>query len=316
MIDCLIDFIGLKGVQDSPDSSRYVNDLAGITTQRFEDTREIDEDDGIEQAWNSLEERSIGMFELDVMNHLKKYFKHYTQSGSGITGFVDDNTLANHGSGKYSGWLFDLNNYSENMKIQINDVRINLASAENFNVKIFDANTGKELYTKAVTGIAGHNDIKIKQEYAFYNHNKLFVCYDTVIPYRVFTEPKTPGVVSQGSITTASTVLYANIDSSETGMSVAYNIKCGIDQFVCKRLQLFTEPFLLKLGIEFLKQSKYSTELNRYTLLDNETANELIVQYNEDYKEQLNAIFEDLEVPDDGNCFICNKEITKKVLIP
>ena len=316
MIDCLTSYIGLKRVNDSPTSNIYVNDLPGITTNQFDDVREIDENDGISEAWTTLEGRAIQSFESNIQFELKKFFQNYQVINSGVTGFVDDNTLANHGSGKYAGWLFDMSTYSPSLKIEFNDIRIHLASAEDFNIKIFDANTGEQLFTKAVTGIAGLQVVKILQSYAVYNHNKLFIAYDTVIPIRVFNDPLVPGAISQGNVSTSTTVLSTNIDASESGLAVGYNVRCSIEEFVCSRLQLFLEPYLFKLGIEFLRATKYSENLNRYTLLDSEQKNELIEEYKVEYRRLLDSTFEDLTVPDDGICFICNKAITQKVLIP
>ena len=316
MIDCLTGYIGLKNVSDSPSSDLYLNDLHGITTNQFEAVRELDENDGIDESWNSLENLAIRLFEKDIMSNLKKYYQNHSIITSGITGYVDDNTLADHGSGKYAGWLFDIHSYSNSLKLSINDIRVHLATAETFNVKIFDANTGEELYTKEVVGVAGQNVVKIIKEYAVYNHNKIFVAYDTVIPIRVFNDPMVPGQISQGSLSTSTTVISENIDSSEVGMAVGYNVKCSIEEFVCSRLDLFTEAFRYKLGIEFLKNSKYSEEFNRFNLLDTEQTDLLIDDYTTQYQDLLDSTFLDMKVPDDGICYICNKAITKKVLLP
>ncbi len=316
MIDCLTSYIGLKRVNDSPTSSLFLNDLPWVTTNQFEQIREIDENDGILESWNTLEERAIRAFESDLQFELKKFYQNYQIINSGLTGFVDDNTLVDHGSGKYAGWLFDVSSYSPSLKIEFNDIRINLASAETFNIKIFDANTGEELFTKSVSGEIGVNVVKITESFAVYNHNKLFIAYDTVIPYRIFNDPTVPGVISQGSISTSSTVLSTNISSSEVGIAVGYNVRCSIEEFVCSRLTLFLEPYLYKLGIEFLKTAKYTDNLTKYSLLNLEQANEAIEEAKVEYRRLLDSSFEDLTVPDDGICFICNKAITQKVLIP
>ena len=97
-------------------------------------------------------------------------------------------------------------------------------------------------------------------------------------------------------------------------MIVNFSIKCGIDAFVSNRLELFQEAYLMKLAIEFLKTSDYSEKINRFTMLDRERKNEMMMSYTESYKIALDSAFEDLDVPDDGVCFICNKSITQKVL--
>ena len=316
MINCLTDYIGLKQVQDSPSSGLYVNDLHGITTEQFELSREIDENDGADAAWDTLEKRAIRSFETDLIVKLKKYFKNYTQINGGVTGFVDDNQTADHGSGVYSGWLFDLSSYSQHLKLEINDIKINLLSAQTFNLKIFDANTGTELYTKSITGTVGLQTVKILQEFAVYDHNKIFVCYDTVEPKRVYADLEVPAAISANKISTTSSVLAESLDAAETGLIIRWNLKCSIEEFVCARLELFSEPYLYKLGVEFLRSSKYSSVLNRYTLMDLPTKDALIEEYKEEYQNILDGIFKDLSVPDDGICYICNKETTKRALIP
>jgi hypothetical protein len=143
----------------------------------------------------------------------------------------------------------------------------------------------------------------------------LFICYDTVEPYKVYEVSS--GVNSYGAnVSTSSSAISDNISGGETGLIVNFSIKCGIDAFVANRLELFQEAYLLKLGIEFLKTSKYSEKLNRFTMLDAERKQAMTDDYMQNYKIAMDSVFEDLSVPDDGVCFICNKGITKKVLIP
>lgn len=316
MIDCLVGHIGMIGIQDSPTSDIYLNDFPGITTERLKIIREQGEDDGLVDAWEKIEAKAIRDFESDLKFHLKKYFQNYTAVNSGITGYIDDNTIANHGSGYYSGFLFDLTTYVTSLKLEINDARIYLASAANFNIKIFDANTGVQLYSQAVVGVEGINTIKINYAIAAYKHNKVWVVYDTVVPIRAFPSPHWPGALSQGRIPTGSAQIASNLDASETGIMLSWVIKCGIDEFVCNRISLFEDSFSYRLAIEFFRQSKYSTELSRYTLIDSSVTDEQIAELKEDYERKINSLFEDLDVPDDGTCFICNKLINDRVLLP
>ena len=75
MIDCLVGYIGLKSISATPTGGKYVNDLAGITTEHFETVREISENQNALTAWQTLEKRAIELFEMDIMSRLKKYFK-------------------------------------------------------------------------------------------------------------------------------------------------------------------------------------------------------------------------------------------------
>ncbi|GAG80838.1 unnamed protein product [marine sediment metagenome] len=50
--------------------------------------------------------------------------------------------------------------------------------------------------------------------------------------------------------------------------------------------------------------------------MNTEQKNELIEDYKLDYQTLIDSTFKDLKVPDDGICYICNKAISKKVLLP
>jgi len=315
MVSQLIGYIGLRSVSsDVPTSGVYINELPGITTRQFTDVRSEEITD-IEDEWDELESRAIRSFEVNIRKNLKKYFKNYNLVNTEASGYIDDNDIVDHGSGVYSGLYLDLYPQSENLKIVFNSVKLNLTSGQSFNVKIFDANTGKELFTKAVTGVAGLQTVKILQEFSLFDYNRLFICYDTAEPYKIYEMPS--GVSSYGAnVSTSSSVISDNISGGETGLIVDFSLKCGIDAFVAQRLELFQESFLYKLGLEFLKTSKYSEKMNRFTMLDSERRDQMIEDFEMNYKNSLDSVFEDLIVPDDGICFICNKSITQKVLIP
>jgi len=314
MISCLVDFIGLRGISESPDSGIYVNDMPGITTEQFTSTRS-QEIGSISDEWDVLETRAIQSFENDLKSNLKKYYQNYTLVSTEATGYVDGNDVVDHGASVYSGILIDLYNQSENLKVVFNSVKINLPSAQTFNIKIFDANTGVQLHTQSVTGVAGLQTVKILKEYAVYDYNRLFICYDTVEPYKAYPYAS-PYAVSGSYINTSLLPLHGSLESGETGMMLSYSVKCGIDEFVCNRIELFQESYLYRLAIEFIKTSQYSDKINRYTLLDQETKQRLLEEYTIEYNRLIDSCFKDLKVTDDGTCFICNKSITKKVLIP
>lgn len=314
MISCLTNYIGLRDVQTEPESGLYLNDLPGITTEQFELSRSL-EVAVISEEWTALESRAIRGFEKDLKFRLRKYFKNHSIISSESTGYIDDNVLVSHGAGVYSGVLIDFYGQSPNLKISIENVKLNLTAGATFNIKIFDANIGTELFTDSVTGVAGINTFKVQEEYSVFDHNRIFVCYDTVQPYKMYDVPA-PWSVSSQKISTGATVLHDDLSSDGTGIAVNYNVKCGIDEFVCNRLSLFQEAFLYKLGIEFLQQSKYSDRFNRYTLLGEDKRNEMMTDYKEQYENLVSSAFHDIKVNDDGVCFICNKAITQKVLIP
>ena len=183
---------------------------------------------------------------------------------------------------------------------------------------IFDASTGEQLDKIDFNGTAGLQEYRIMKSYPVWKYRNLFIAYDAANVTTIRTEryDVSLGNVFSGTISNTATVLADSINGTETGMMLNYNWQCSVDNFVCQRLTLFTDPFLYKLGIEFCKELLHSDRINRFTLMDRETATELKESFQNEYNKMIDNIFRDIKVDDFDECFECAKEVTHKQFVP
>lgn len=317
MITCLSNFFGLRDVSgfDSPESGRFINELPGFKTSILDEIR--DDEDTVEQAWTNIYNRANNLFEQDVMSAMKKYFRKYQLIDTSVTSELDstDQLLSEN---YYNGWLFDVQTWSKNTKLVIEKVNFHLDTAQSGTIYIFDAWTGKTLFSNTFTGVEGINQVMLNKEYATYKHNRVYVAYDSseIQPYKLQDLGFGFSVANRKKVLKTSSVIKSNMSFSESGLSVTFSLKCSLDNFICQRLSVFSEAFLYKLGIEFLKECKYSSELNRYTLLDLDEKNEAINDFKEEYDKMIDNSLKDLNMTDNDVCFHCSKPITQKLMIP
>ena len=316
MISCLDDYIGLDGVTSS-ESGLYINDLPGITTYQLEQITDNTERTATAAEWAVLYNRANRLFEKDLLTKFSKYFKNYSIIDTAVTGYLREDTLLTT-SGKYVGVWFDYLKGTKNAQISIESVGVFLDSYADFTINIYDLNTGHLLDSFPAVGNEGFNSIKIQKKYPIWKYGRIFVCYDSdeIQPYKL-ADFDTSGDVLNGSISKSSLIVKDNLDSSveDQGITVTYSVVCSIENIVCQRLDFFSEAFLYKLGIEFLKEAKYSDRINRYTLLDTEERDNQILDFAEQYNDLLESAMKGIQIPED-TCFQCDKGITKRTLLP
>ena len=309
MISCLQNQIGLLYVSDYPVSGKYINDIPGITTDHLQNIRETSETYDDSEAWRVLETRAIQGFEWDLLSRLAKYMRLTTIIDTQITGYINDSATVPQEVTK-KGYLFDFAGTSPHLTLHINSVQFSLIGAQEVTVYIHDANTGEEIYTETFTGADGHNEFYIKQSIPVYKHNKVYVSYNAAIDaYKVYNAAKTGVYVRKGEPT-------ALTGSPDVAIAVTYSAKCSLDHLICQRLELFLEPLLYKMAVAFFEESRNSSRINRWTLLDTEQQKQRHEELKEMYLEKLDAALFALKVPYDGYCFDCAKTTARKIMIP
>ena len=316
MIDCLTNYIGVRGLPpyEDPDSGYYINDLQGITTQKLEDISDDADHYEVRLAWDDIYNRASRLLESDIKTALKKYFKRYSYIDNGITGFIDDSTSITQ-SNSYSGVYFNFGYDSKNLALNVSKISIYLVDAVDFNIYVYDLNTGEKLDEIAYSGSVGYNTFNVGKNYAVHKHSRIYVCYDASVVNTIeMTDYKSLGLISTGSIT--SSFLSANFDGANTGLSVTYNLDCSVSNFVCQRIDSFKDAFLYKLGVEFCNETLYTERINRWSLVDRDDAVLLKVDFKEEYDQLIEAALKDLKVNEADICFECNKAVNYKTLLP
>lgn len=324
MISCLNKLIGVRDLAgyNQPDSGRFINDLPGITTEQLEAISDQSDQYEPRLAWLDILNRAARMFEADVKTHLKPHARNYSYKSTGITGEIDrqnqDVALGNF----FNGWEFDLYGRSENIAITIETATIHIVSGVDFQIRIYDSATGELLDTIGydISAIAkpSTNVFRIMKTYPIWLHPKLFIGYEAAnISTKRVNVFRNVASVSAVQVSNSASIVSDNMSAADTGLILTYNLECSVDNYVCQRISLLTDPFLHKLGIEFCNERLYSDRINRWTTLDRQTATELRdTVFMPEYKQQMEAIFSDIRFEHSDECFECARPIKHVDYLP
>ena len=316
MIACLNDWIGARGIKEG-DSGLYVNDLPGMSTASINLTKSFDDTD-LNECFERVSNRAINLFESDVRTQMKQTHKFFGLKENITTGIIREYEVLDTAV-KWNGWHLYTSGYHPNLEIIINNIHLNLISECSLTIKIYDAISGVELYTKDVEGIEGTNEIKINKAYKTSSYPNIFICYDAedcdVLKASTYDSGEYYNQNSV-SILKSNPILKDNLSGDNTGMIVNYSVRCSLESFVCDRLDSFSQAILYKHGVELLNERIFSDAINRYTLLDIETAEKLKDVYEREYIKLITDALISSDVIIDGECFVCNRMVNLRVQLP
>lgn len=321
MISCLQNYVGLIGVNDTPDSGRFINDLAGITTNRFDSSYDSDDNYEPTEAWAAVERVAINRFEQRMMRWAKRFFLNYSYIGTTISGQYR-NTDSLSASNEYVGVMFNYDFLTQqSLSIKVQNVHLWSDSDTTTTIRAYNAATGELLKTKDVNLTEGDNKIYIGWEFPVWRYTKVFIAYDAEFvtsleqnQYRFSSRTN----LQYKKVSKAATVIDDNLQSTgdQNGLIVQFSVVCSLDNYVCQRLSLFQEAYLYCLGSELLKQSIHSENINRYTLLDYEQAQVLEREYDVKFNEMMEDALTGMTMDDDGICFVCNRAVNYRPMLP
>jgi hypothetical protein len=284
--------------------------------QQLEDISDDEDHYEVRLAWDDIYARASRLLESDIKKALKKYFKRYSYIDNGITGQLTDNVSTSQGN-FYNGVWFNLGYQSKNLVLNISSVDIYLNSAVNFNLYVYDLNSGKKLKEISYEGTEGLNTYRVNLNYAVHRHSNVFICYDaSVVDVLKMTDYKPHGFTRYVEVAKTSSVINDNANGADTGMSVTFNLECSVSNFVCQRIDSFKDAFLYKLGVEFCNERIYSDRINRYTLMYREDAEKLRTEMNDQYNLLIEAALKDLKITESDECFECNKAVNYRMQLP
>jgi len=321
-IACLDDHIGILDVSGytTTNSGLYINDLPGISTAQLNKIKDSVEDyEDVGNAWEQIRLRAQRRMEADIRIHMKKYFRNIAVVDNGITGQFDTNTNET-AENKLKGILFDYSTSSKNLELHLNYAQLYLTAESDFTVKIYNASTGEQLTAKSFTGNGtGIKQIDLQLVYAVHEYPQIFVAYeDTGLSVKRASSLGFDGLSPTGSFsaTIGTTPIMANLSGDTSGLVLAYQLRCSLENFICQHIDLLTYAYWYALGTEFMLERVHSDSINRYTMIDRNRAAELVEEFKTEYTTKLDSILHDTVIEEDGYCFVCAREMNIRTVLP
>lgn len=300
---CFNNFITIRGTTSK--SGLYINDLIGIPKDLFAKLRTSDQA-SITEFWNRFYERSVYNFVNRVSQEMSKEFYNYKVVESRTTGeFKDDNNTSTEslsGVEIYFNESKYLDHHILRFKIYVDSVASPIPS-----IYVYSKIGGTLLDTFTPDSISeGENEF---QYYGVYDTEKLYVAYDPSTITLKETKAADEFHDAQYPISSIKQV-------NGGGIIVDYNSMCSAEKFVCSRLFAFRFALWNFLGEELMKERIITHNINEYTVLTPERAEQLAGYYNKQTEESLMAVLKHHRVNDDKLCFDCRGAVSQKVILP
>lgn len=280
--------------------------------------------------WDVIQTRAESRFSIDVRDAMGKHFKLSTINQAINLGKKVGSTSTAAPS-NYSGFTIELVDEGvidfrpsalTYISIQTLQFYADAADAtEVKTVKIWDIETGAELFTTSVTLVAGWNTIQVNTKLtgSFNTLPKSVFCGISSSALSVY-EMDVPSSVSatgccQARVRGAYTSQTSDVTSDELtftdntyGLSAVFNVQCAWDGMVCQNKDLFARAYWYCLGVELLTEQIYSTKLNSYTTINLTQAKTLRDEFIQEYNKSLIQVCDNIHLDCDC-CIECGGSI-------
>lgn len=339
MLTCLIDHIGINGCdQPVPPSGLYINGLPGIELKMIDKVADADQVDYL-GVWEDVQKRAAKRFLNDINAEFNSRYKLKTITQAVNVERKIDTSITTLAGTDYRGFTLELERegqdyVSSNLQvINIQYLNLYLAAPVNTTVKIYDLDTETQLFSLAVTGAIGWNQISVLSTFAA---RRILVVYDATLVDSVTLDiTKLSNAVKyhndyyylnysylngnieiRGALSTIADK-YTITNANDTfGLSAIFNIYCSYEAMICNNLSVFENAFWYLLGIELMNERIYSSRLNEFTVMDRSKADDLhqlfTVMYkggtykDVQYKGELQTAIEGINLNKRDICIECN----------
>jgi hypothetical protein len=342
---CLQDYIGVKAcsIATVPESGIYINNLPGIELQNIEQLAN-DEQINFVGVWNEVQARALRRFRNDaIAMFAERYQLRQIQQTVNLQKNIDK-TSVTPAAAQWRGFTIELNYENDTVvrsamqDIYLQHINLYLPLAINTTVKLFDLDLGDEIYTTAVTGAIGWNNIKVNQSF---DARRVFVCYDATLvnsvkqdisefyldnfnhcdgyyytSWQIGTTSRLRGAKSTGLPSTVTSVTGGD---NTYGLSAIWSVHCSYDSVICNNKEHFAQALLYCLGSELMTERIYSSRINRWTTVDKNKAIELRKFFEARYKGgvydeveypgELRQAVEGIQLNKNDTCLQCNQKI-------
>ena len=321
MLDCFLNYIGLKGCganDVTPPSGLFINSLEGISEElltSIADSEQITAQD----VWDDAQSNALCVFEGDILGILNERFSQQTILETVTVGQLCEPLVTVANSNELKGIALSLE-HNKYFNLDIFQVYLYSDTAVlGAIINIYDLVTGKVVFTVTQDLVEGHNTINIEQSYAALpTRNRLFISYDANIVTSVKSQNTLwndgcdcSGYVQicGGTVDVGTPVLWENLtrDGESHGMSVSFSLQCSLEKYICSKRSLFTAALKYLLGREIIAQAMASPRFNQFTTVSTKMHQDLHDEFERKYHDQLKTVLDNIRLPDDI-CFECDSE--------
>lgn len=331
---CFDNLIGIQYCEsEAPLSSKYLKD-GGITLSELNTFAGQDYADGIQLGEEKIK-HATDLIVNDIHNHFSSKYKAKTIKDNGRIGYYNENMQIKSSTDSFAGIDIKINNRGTFTSVYVKDIELFTDYSGEIDIFVYDLYENKILDTFTLTSVA--NEISVLSINKTYSSDanvlELGFLYDTIginsykttvnasgcktCSINAFTNCDTytsaRGVYKEGSSFVTSNMKGLG---HTAGMSIKYAIECDFSKWLCLHSNRLAIPIIYKASSEIITYAMYNTERTNYNTMDKEVLKERRDFYELQYREQMDAILKNMDVPTDNVCFECKQKLTTRQLMP
>ena len=338
MLECFEDIIGLRGSCDSPTSisGLWIDDI-GIDLAELDsivNKSQIDSVDFFEKKRDFAIKQIIAL----IHTHFSDKYKTNTILRSGRIGYGKENQETVAAAATLKGIEIELCNEDSFVDVFVSSISLQVNFAGSVNVFVYDLFQNKLLDTIAITAVSG----QIVTVYPHKLYKSVRKELDIIFVYDATAFSSVKTTVTQGgckscgdggsminlnqylstrsiSILSADAKIEDNLTASGDtgGLSLIYSIQCNYDEWLCTMSNSIALPILFKTGYEIMDFAyNNSLRLNTTTTINWEGLLKRRDEYDKRYQNSMEALLQNIKLPQDEKCFECRQKSKHVIILP
>lgn len=315
---CYSNYIGLDSNETSSESGLYITDLLGVTIHQLDSLTKEDQNDYL-AFFEGLKKTAWRNLRIDTQKKLGNKFlidkKLLTRETSEFT------TSLNVNSGLAGVKIqVDLPKYArlQILSITVKSDQAYTSPEAEFYVYRTDEN-GELLSTFTKELSEGVNTVPV---YTDYEEEELFIAYNPEVLTLYGSQNKyysdylkfTKDLSCTFPCLSGEEGYVQQVNAG--GLNVKFVVYCSLDKFLCENINLFQNAYLYRLGVDLTRERIVSDNVNRFTVMTKERAEELLAIYLDDYNMALTAVIDTINIKEDPICFVCKSIVTSRINLP
>lgn len=326
-MDCLLDYIGLKGCNsEAPRSGKFLNSMPGMSTELVDNISSSDQIT-YKETWANIQSEAFSRMKDDILNILREdsNFKEIVYQTRRLTKFTRTTDVID--SSSYYNGLYLRIPESRYIDLYLRQLYVYSDTVVTTVLKVFDINDGSELYTQDIDLVVGFNSIEIDEVLDLkYGIMDVFIGVDASGFNSIKTQRDLYYLCDRDDVPCdhnhrVSNYLYEiwpsrlllsdnptfeNIDKEGFGRGVAFgiDIRCSVESFICENKKSLEESWRHVLAWQTLVTKIGSYRLNLFTTSNLENTAYLRDQYEKRYMSMLKNVLKNIPVND--ICLNCN----------
>lgn len=331
---CFDNIVALKELctDIEPTSGIYLNDV-GITKAFIGSVITSDYNDNTQEFVDSKVNQAIRIIKNAVHSRYGNKINSTTLIVDHRLGYTQDN-LVNVAGGDWKGIHVKLSNYSNYINMHLSSISLQVMTTGTVNILIFDLFQNKLLYTLPISAVSGEI-ITIYPHKVIESSNRplnLFIGYNAAGISSIQTYIRdgqccgitscTTSFMTAKGVTNASGVFVEQNMASlnhTAGLSLVYSLNCDSYSWMCAYNQVLALPIAYKAASEIYLhgiQNGLNGRSSNNVNLNVEQMKETQEKYEFLFREQLDSILLNMNMPTDSVCFQCKTPAKTAIVMP